>query len=865
MNHSRLPRITDVSRSLEHAALLNRILRIILQEQPLKHVLLQAIDELLALSWLAFLPKGGVFLTDESGENLELCASRNLGPQINALCARVRFGHCPCGRAAQQARAQHASCVDERHETTFDGIAPHGHYNVPIIAEQQVLGVLVVYLPHGHERDDEEIAFLESFADILALLINAKRREQAVQTTQLQLKTALAETDGLMGTIKSHTIFSQAATDGTITDVNPAFCRISGYECEELIGAPHNIINAGVHSAAFWSAFWKRITSGKAWRGEICNRRKDGSLYWVDSIVMPFLNVEGRIERFVSVRFDITERKQAEEALARMGRILDDSSNEIYIFNADSLKFTQVNRGACRNLGYTARELTDLCPYDIKPEHTAETFFEMIQPLLRRETDRLSIETHHQRKDRSCYPVAIDLHYSAKEEPPVFVAIVQDITERKTNDARIERLAFYDPLTGLANRALMGDRLHRAVERAERERHNVRLLYLDLNRFKEINDTRGHAVGDKVLCAVAERFGSVTRKAETLARIGGDEFVVIVENVDTARTLGIIERLKGALAKPVTVEGKSHSLGVSIGVATYPDSGTSPTALLQLADIAMYDAKAKGGGYRFYDHEMGQQLARRLEIADRLADAMADERLELHYQPIVDLKTGRATGAEALLRWHEPGWGWLAPDEFIPIAEERRMMIEIGSWVIDKACGQFAQWRRQGLPCPDRLAVNVSAQQMEGSALLESFETAIRQHAIPAAALEAEITESSMMKDPVRAAEILTDLKALGVRISIDDFGTGYSSLAYLKQFETDKLKIDMSFVRDLMNDPNCQAIVAATISMARGLGLSVLAEGVETLEQAEHLNRLQCEEAQGYLFGKALPADEFARTWLGG
>jgi diguanylate cyclase (GGDEF)-like protein/PAS domain S-box-containing protein len=863
MNQFPHPRISDVSKSLEHAALLNRTLHIVLQDQPLRHVLEQALEELLALSWLGILPKGGIFLVDETGKQLELFAERNLGPQITTLCANVKFGHCLCGLAALDACSQHASCIDDWHETRFGGIAPHGHYNVPIMMNRELLGVLVIYLTDGHERDEDVVQFLESYADLLALAINAKQREHSVLNTQNRLRDALADTDKLMGTIKSHTIFSQTAMDGTITDVNELFCQISGFDRDALIGARHDIVNSQSHSAAFWRDFWKTISSGKAWRGEICNRRKTGELYWVDSTVMPFVDADGKIERYVSIRFDITERKQAEEALARMGRILDESSNEIYVFDAETLLFTQLNRGARENLGYSVDEIASLTPIDVKPEHTVESFVEMLQPLLRRDIPRMSFETNHKRKDGTHYPVLIDLQYAGDEHPPIFVAIVQDITERKANDKRIERLAFYDSLTGLANRALMTDRLKQAVSRAERSGHNVRLLYLDLDRFKEINDTRGHSIGDQTLTEIAGRFRSVIREAETLARIGGDEFVIILEDVSRDKTINVIERLKEKLAHPVDVDGKSHSLGVSIGVATYPESGDSPDTLLQMANIAMYDAKANGGGYRFYDHDMGLQLARRLQIADRLISALAGNRLQLHYQPIVDLATGRARGAEALLRWYEPGWGWIAPDEFIPIAADRRLLPEIGSWVIDEACRQYAEWQHQGFACPDRLAVNVAAQQMEGSALLDSFHAAIARHGVSPRVLEAEITESSMMQDPDRAAEILTELKDLGVGLSIDDFGTGYSSLAYLKQFNTDKLKIDMSFVRDLMNDQNCQAIVSATIGMARGLGLRVLAEGVETKEQEDHLRRLRCDEVQGFLYGKAMHPDIYARTIL--
>jgi len=863
MNQITVLDAATISRTLEHSALLHRLLRIALQDRPLAALLDEALEQLLGVSWLSPLPRGGVFLTDATGAALSLVAERDLGAGITRQCARIPLGQGPPGQAAAGAWQIDAGGSDASCQTPFDGFAPNGHYSVPITARNERLGLLLVCLPEGHRRDAGEIDFLTGFADILALLIAAKRREATAAETQARLGEALAETDSLMRTIRQHTIFSQARPDGTITDVNDAFCEISGYSRDELVGAPHRINNSGRHPPEFWADFWQKINSGQAWRGEICNRRKDGSLYWVDSIVMPMCDAEGHVERFVSVRSDVTERRQAEEKLARMGRILDDSANEIYVFDADSLKFTLVNRGARENLGYSREELARLTPIDLKPDLGAHGFTELIAPLLAGRIDKQTFETVHCRKDGTTYPVEISLHHAAEESPPVFVAIVQDISQRRSNDARIEQLAFYDPLTGLANRALMVDRLRQAVARAERYGQTLSLLFMDLNRFKEINDTRGHGVGDAALAEVARRFRAVMRRSETLARIGGDEFVAIVENVTRANVIGIIHRLKGALAEPIVVEGKAHNLSVSVGVADFPRDSTQPESLLQLADIAMYEAKSQGGGYRFYDPEMGRAVAKRHEIAVRLAQALAEDRLDLFFQPFVNLETGALEGAEALLRWRDPDWGFVRPDEFIPIAAERRMLAEIGNWVIERACRQLRDWREAGLCGLDRLAINVAAEQMESAAILHRIEAALRRHDTPAEALEVEITESSMMTDPARAAETLRRLKDLGLRISIDDFGTGYSSLAYLKQFATDKLKIDMSFVRDLLDDPNTQAIIAATIAMARSLGLKVLAEGVETEAQAARLRELRCDQAQGYLFGRPVPADEFARTWL--
>ncbi|KJS14663.1 MAG: hypothetical protein VR78_09750 [Hoeflea sp. BRH_c9] len=863
MNSRATPEGKPVEKVLENSALLHRLLRIVMNETSLERQLQQALDELLKVSWLSLLPKGGVFLVEEPDKSLRLVVEKNLGPQIIAMCAQVRSGHCLCGRAAQTATVQHASSVDHRHENCFDGMEAHGHYNVPIIADGNVIGVLVLYLSDGHKRDEVEIEFLVSFSEILALLITAKDREHSVGVAQEKLREAHSETNSLMATIREHTLFSQTDRDGMITDVNDAFCQASGYSREELLATKHNLLKSGIHPPEFWKSFWSTILAGQAWRGEICDRRKDGNLFWVDTIVMPICGLYGSIERFLSIRFDITERKQTEAKLSRIGRILDDSSNELYVMDAETLKYTLVNRGARENLGYSADEVCDMTPVDIIPEFARDKLVAKIGPLVRREIDKLTFETVHQRKDGSVYPAEVNLQYAAGEQPPIFVAIVQDITERKANDAHIHQIAFYDSLTGLANRPLTLDRLRQTLARGERASINVWLLFLDLDRFKEINDTCGHAVGDKVLIEIAHRFQSILRKSETLARIGGDEFVIIIENVSDAQVVDLIERLNSCLSSPVIVEGKTHNLAASIGVAQYPKDSSLSEELLQLADIAMYEAKSTATHYRFYDASMKSAIARSRDIAERLALALTEDRLALHYQPFIDLETGQLLGAEALLRWNDPDWGNVGPFEFIPVAEKRGMMSDIGEWVIGRACRQLKQWQDAGYNRLGHLAVNVAASQLETDTILHHIDSSMERHETPQGALQIEITESSMMADPGRAAEILRNIKDRGLSIAIDDFGTGYSSLAYLKGFATDKLKIDMSFVRDLLEDSNTHAIVSATIAMAHNLGLVVLAEGVETQEQAVRLHELNCDQAQGYLFGRAIPSDEFATTWL--
>ncbi|WP_205624844.1 putative bifunctional diguanylate cyclase/phosphodiesterase [Ralstonia mannitolilytica] len=418
-------------------------------------------------------------------------------------------------------------------------------------------------------------------------------------------------------------------------------------------------------------------------------------------------------------------------------------------------------------------------------------------------------------------------------------------------------------LQGLPNRALFLDRLKQALASAQRHGQRVALLFLDLDRFKEINDTQGHAIGDRALIEIARRFQAALREEETLARLAGDEFVVIAMGANQSAAALIAERIQKALAEPLAINGRFFALKASIGIAFYPEDGRSAEELLKHADIAMYRAKASGGGYRFYRSEMGTDLARKLEIVHRLETALAAGRLQLHYHPQVHLPSGKIVGAEALSRWHDADWGMVSPAEFIPIAEERGLIGTLGEWALAGACRQVRHWQERGCPLPGRVAVNVAAKQFEDDDFVDRCLRIARESGAASSAIELELTESGMMRDPERAVEVTRALTSAGFALSIDDFGTGYSSLAYLKRFPVHKLKIDISFVRDMLTDRNDLAIVSAIVAMAKSLGLKTLAEGVEEAAQAEHLLALGCDEAQGYYFARPEPAEVFARRWL--
>jgi diguanylate cyclase (GGDEF)-like protein/PAS domain S-box-containing protein len=445
---------------------------------------------------------------------------------------------------------------------------------------------------------------------------------------------------------------------------------------------------------------------------------------------------------------------------------------------------------------------------------------------------------------------------------------LQDITERKQAERKLEYLAFHDVLTGLPNRVLLLDRLRQALSGARRRQGSISLLLLDLDRFKEINDTQGHSVGDAALVEVARRFQAVLRQDESIARVGGDEFVVLAPEADQEAAVMIAERLVEALSTPLEVKGHLFSLGVSIGIALSPSDGDTVETLLRHADIAMYRAKAAGVGYRFYSADMSTGLAERMALARDLKAALrsqgdaGDTALSLHFQPQVSLRDHTLVGAEALLRWRR-GEAMVSPAEFIAIAEERGMMGELGTWVLTRACLQLNTWHQAGTPLRGRLAINIAVQQIESVQFPARAEALIRDAGLDPTAFELELTESGFMHNIELALVNVARLQASGFAFAIDDFGTGYSSLAYLKRLPVDKIKIDISFVRDMLVDRNDHAIVNTIIGMGRTLELTTIAEGVETAAQAEALLALGCDEAQGYHFGAPLPPEDFAQRWL--
>jgi diguanylate cyclase (GGDEF)-like protein/PAS domain S-box-containing protein len=430
---------------------------------------------------------------------------------------------------------------------------------------------------------------------------------------------------------------------------------------------------------------------------------------------------------------------------------------------------------------------------------------------------------------------------------------------RKRAEERVAYVAQFDSLTGLPNRVLFRDRLSQAMSRADRNESMLALMFLDLDRFKEINDTVGHKAGDRLLQAVAERLKAALRTADTVARLGGDEFTVILEDIESVEAANsVIVALLDVLAHPFALEGQEFFVTVSAGITLYPVDRGDIETLIMNADIAMYHAKDRGkNNYQFYRAEMNASKQEARTIESNLRRALERDELYLHYQPQVQLKSGKVIGVEALLRWNHPELGPIGPDRFIPIAEQTGLIVELGKWVLHTACAQNVAWQRQGHP-PIRIAVNVSARQFRTD-LYDTVAAAVRESGLHPGYLELEITEGFLVEDPEAATAMLVKLRTLGVHVAIDDFGSGYSSLSYLKHFPIDRLKIDRSFVRDLSIDLDDAAISKAVIALAHSLDLQVVAEGVETAAQLAFLQAYQCDIVQGYLYSPPIQADDVA------
>jgi diguanylate cyclase (GGDEF)-like protein/PAS domain S-box-containing protein len=579
------------------------------------------------------------------------------------------------------------------------------------------------------------------------------------------------------------------------------------------------------------------------------------------------LEVSGAISHQIG---QFIRRKQAEESLQESEqqlRAVFDNADVGIAMTALDMAYLRVNDRYCAIVGYTREELLSMRASDVNLATNVRAMQDFRERSLREDVAGITVEKQLVRKDGTYVWVsmATSVVRASDRSPRYFIAVIQDISESKraaealkTSEEQFRRLAQYDILTGLPNRALLYDRLERAITQSRRGQSMLAVLFIDIDRFKHVNDTLGHAAGDQLLKQISDRFSNCVRSEDTVGRLSGDEFAIVLSSLASPQDAATVaKKLVDALNRPFHLHGADLFVTASIGITVYPTDSTDQAELIRTADIAMYRAKERGrNNYQFYTPEMNRRTREMLEMEAALRRALERDELVLHYQPKISLATAQIMGVEALLRWQHPVRGLVPPGEFMPLLEETGLIVPAGEWVLHAVCRQINAWRKAGMrPLP--VAINLSARQFLAPDLGETIRSALEQHGIEPQLLEIEITESSIMSDTAESIRTLEYLQSLGVKSAIDDFGTGYSSLGYLKRFPLRALKIDRTFVRDITTDPDDATITQAVISMAHSLQLKVIAEGVESPAQVTFLMRYGCDEVQGFLFSRPVPPEE--------
>ncbi|HEY8905539.1 MAG TPA: EAL domain-containing protein [Rhodoferax sp.] len=933
-------------------------------------------------------------------------------------------------------------------QSTADVLDDPVVYNIRISNSQWALNVVPNSGWHSYPSLLVEFLLALLASTLLTYLSYVLLRQPQLLQRLVALRTnELAEANQRLGSLNQ--AVEQSPVTVMITDrqghieyVNPKFTELTGYTAAETLGQTPRLVKSGLTSHEVYAEMWQTLLAGREWRGEVCNRKKNGELFWEFEVIAPMRDDSGEIAHFIAVKEDITERRQAQAALERLnrtlrvlsagnnalvrtgdeatllaeiGRILvevggyclvwvgmPEPGNETvlrsvmmapagrvdaallthdrgtdthwpgfvgaamaqerpiictsfaddayYAAANDAVRRCNCEAGAALPLvsGQThfgvlvlhtdgletlgtdelalLQELADDLAYGIAARRSEDILhlreqaieassngimissvvdadhpFTYVNPAFERITGygaaeavgrngrfllggdieqpeldgiRLALREGREgravlrnyRKDGSLFWTELSVSPVRRNGGPVthFVSVLTDMTESKNYEAALEYQSNHDQLTGLPNRNLLADRLDQALVRATRDGDEVAVAMVDLDRFKVINEGLGHAVGDALLRQVAARLKGCIRDVDTLARLGGDEFVLIMPALEATRAAQLgCGRVQSVLAAPFEAQEQRLTLSVSMGVSLFPRDAGDALGLLRQAEAAMYRAKEQGrNGIQFFTAEINQRVNERLTMESQLRRALDNGEFLLHYQPQVDLVSGSVIAAEALVRWNHPERGLVPPVEFIPLAEETGLIVPLGEWVLVEACRQHRAWLDAGLAA-GRIAVNLSPRQFSDASLLPLVRRVLADTGLPATLLDLEVTESMAMQDVESAIEMLNELTRLGVRISLDDFGTGHSSLSYLQRFAVKTLKIDRSFVHDVAVDPHRAAITSTIIVMAHNLGLSVIAEGVETLAELSYLRQHACDEIQGYYFSRPLPASQYEALLL--
>ena len=655
-----------------------------------------------------------------------------------------------------------------------------------------------------------------------------------------------------------------ADLQGECRYVNDRWCQMAGLTAEQAMGLPWmQAVHPDEHDRVL-EAWRQAVEEGGEFVVDHRFRSPSGRTTWLDTRAVPLRDRAGRIACYLGANTDIADLKRTEETLraseARFRSYFELPLVGIALTGPDK-RWWEVNDRLCDLLGYRRSQLLRLSWAELTYPDDLATDLAQFERVMNRRIDGFSLEKRFLRQDGALLYASVSTRCVRRSNGVVdyFVTVIQDITERKQAEEHIQHLAHYDALTGLPNRELLSDRLQQAVLRAERDHTQVGVLLVDLDHFKRINDTLGHTVGDQLLREAAQRLRECVRQCDTISRQGGDEFAIVLPdleaNDDAAR---MAQRILGMVAEPYQLEAHELHVSCSIGISLCPRDGRSAESLLKNADNALYQAKDMGrNNYQLYQSGATVMARERLSLENSLRHAVERQQLELYYQPKWDFHTSAITGTEALVRWNHPELGLLPPARFIPIAEDSGLVLSLGEWVLRTAVQEIGQLHQNGWSGL-RVAVNLSARQFRQCDLTDLVRGLLAETDFDPTCLELELTEGILMHHTEDNIAALRAFKTMGVRIAIDDFGTGYSSLSYLQRFPVDVLKIDRSFVTDLPASDSNAAIVDAIVTLAHGLGLDVVAEGVETIEHVEFLRVHGCDEGQGYYFGRPLPLVEF-------
>jgi diguanylate cyclase (GGDEF)-like protein/PAS domain S-box-containing protein len=717
-------------------------------------------------------------------------------------------------------------------------------------------------LDHLKVSNDEIGQLTHAFQQMIKV---RHKNEEMLATKQLETEEALKNLTKQQSALDQHAIVSITNLKGVITFANTKFSQISGYGNEELVGEDHRIVNSGHHDSQFFSEMYHTISKGNVWHNEVFNKAKNGDAYCVDTTIIPFLDNDGKPKSYISISTDITERKIAEEKIKLAASVFTHARESIAITDTTGA-IIDVNDTFITTTGYSRQEAIGQNSRILKSGRQLPEFYaDMWRALLKE--GYWSGELWNRRKSGEVY-AEIKTISAVRDEHGItthYVSLGNDITPIKEHQAQLERIAHFDLLTNLPNRVLLSDRLSQAILQCSRHAKSLAVVFLDLDGFKTVNDAHGHDMGDELLIALSVRMKKALRQGDTLSRIGGDEFVaVLADLVNVEDYVPILDRLLLAASEPVTVGDIALNVSASIGVTLYPQDNVDADQLMRHADQAMYAAKESGKNrYHLFDIAQDDAVKVQRESLEAIRSALDNHQFVLYYQPKVNMRTGSVIGAEALIRWQHPKRGLLNPLEFLPVIENNHMMIEMGEWVIDSALTQISQWQAMGLNLPLKISVNIAAVQLKQPDFTQRLITLLAAHPnVEPHYLELEVLETSAFEDVHHITTTMNDCMALGVNFSLDDFGTGYSSLTYLRRLPANVIKIDQTFVRDMLIDPDDFAIVEGVIALAKSFKRDVVAEGVETIEHGSALLQLGCELAQGYGIARPMPASDIP-AWI--